>query len=91
MEAVFIKAVCFVAIIALGYVLREMGFFPASAGTVLSKVVIGVTLPASIVCSYSGKAIDPGLLTVSLLGLGANLIYMSGGAAPASHPPDHGL
>jgi len=85
LEAIFIKAVCFIAIIALGYILREVGFFPAASGAVLSKIVIGVTLPASIVCSYSGKIIDPALLTVSLLGLGANLIYMAVAALPRHH------
>lgn len=85
METVLIRAGCFLGIIVLGYILRRIGFFPQAAGAVLSKIVIGVTLPASIVCSYAGKEIDLSMLSVALLGLGANILYMAIAAFPGPH------
>ena len=54
------RAGCFVAIIVLGYLLKKFGFFPDSAFTVLSKIVIRVTLPAAIALNYAGKTFDLG-------------------------------
>lgn len=85
MEEILIRAGCFLGIILLGYVLRKIGFFPQAAGAVLSKIVIGVTLPAAIVCSYAGKEFDLSMLSIALLGFGANVLYMAIAAAPGRH------
>lgn len=76
MQEVIIRAGCFMAIIVLGYVLRRAGFFKAEDFTILSRIVIKITLPASIVYSFSGKEIDPSMLTIALLGFGGGVIYM---------------
>lgn len=76
MLEILTRAGCFVAIIILGYVLRRFGFFKAEDFGVLSKIVLKITLPASIVYSFSGKEVDPSMLTLALLGLGGGLIYM---------------
>ena len=76
MSDILTRAGCFVAIIVLGYLLKKFGFFPDSAFTVLSKIVIRVTLPAAIALNYAGKTFDLSLLVIILLGLGFNVIYM---------------
>ena len=73
------RAGCFVAIIVLGYALKKIGFFKEEDFKVLSKVVLKITLPAAIVYSFAGKEIDPGMLSIALLGLGGGLIYMGAG------------
>lgn len=73
---VLIRAGCFVAIILLGFVLRKVGLFKAEDFKVLSKITIKITLPAAIITSFAGKQIDPGMLTIALLGLGGGVIYM---------------
>lgn len=73
---VLIRAGCFVAIIILGFVLRKVGLFKAEDFKVLSKITIKITLPAAIIVSFAGKQIDPGMLTIALLGLGGGVIYM---------------
>ena len=73
------RALCFVAIIALGHILRRTGFFGPEAFSVLSKIVIRITLPAAILASSAGKPIDAGFLTISLLGLGGGAVYMLAG------------
>lgn len=76
MSDIIVRASCFVAIIVLGYVLRRIGVFRKEDFSVLSKIVIRITLPASIVYSFSGKQVDLSMLFIVLLGLGAGLIYM---------------
>lgn len=71
------RAGCFVFIIILGYTLRRIGVFKESDFKVLSTVVLKITLPAAIISSSAGKAIDPSMLTISLMGLGGGIIYMS--------------
>jgi len=70
------RAGCFVIIIILGYVLRKVGLFQRSDFNVLSKIVIKITLPASIVASFADKQIDWALLSLAALGLGAGILYM---------------
>lgn len=71
MQEILIRAGSFVAIIALGYILRQTGFFTETAFPVLSKIVLKITLPAAIIMSFSGKELDPSLVTLALVGLGA--------------------
>lgn len=79
MPDILTRAGCFVAVIALGFVLRRIGFFKEEDFSVLSRITIRVTLPAAIVTSFVGKEIDPKMLGICLLGLGGGLVYMAAG------------
>ena len=68
MQEILIKAGCYIAIILLGVGLRRIGFFKAEDFTILSKIVIRITLPASVLANTAGMEITPGLLLI--LGLG---------------------
>lgn len=70
------RAGCFVAIIALGHILRRTGFFGPETFGLLSKLVIKITLPAAILASAAGKPVEPNLLSIALLGLGGGILYM---------------
>ena len=70
------RAGCFVAIIALGYILRRTGFFGPETFGVLSKIVMKITLPAAILSSAAGKPMDAGMLTLALIGLGGGILYI---------------
>lgn len=70
------RAACFCAIILLGYSLRRAGFFQPEDFHVLAKIVLKITLPASIVFSFADKVIDGSMLLLSLIGLGAGVIYL---------------
>ena len=76
MEAILVKAACYIAIILLGYTLRRTGFFGPEAFGVLSKTVIKITLPCAIISSNAGKAIDSSLLAIIGLSFGAGVLYM---------------
>ena len=71
---------CYIAIIFLGYILRQKGFFGPEAFGVLSKILMKITLPCAVIASNAGKSIDTSMLTVVLLSFGAGVIYMILGA-----------
>ena len=79
MAAVLTKAGCFVAIIILGWVLRRVGFFKEEDFQVLAKIVLRITLPASIIYSFSDKQIDPSMLLLSVFGLLLGIGYIGVG------------
>ncbi len=76
MFAVLIKAICFVAIIVLGYTLRKIKFFKEEDFNVLSKIVLKITLPAAIVSSFSGTNIEASMIIIILLGFGFGILYI---------------
>lgn len=74
-----VRAGCFMAIIVLGFLLRRIGFFDEHSFKTLSNIVIKITLPASVVVSFSKTQVDTSMLVIALLGIGAGLIYMAVG------------
>ena len=80
MQDILIKAGCYIAIILLGFVLRQKGFFGENAFPVLSNIVIKITLPCAIIASSAGKPIDVSMLAITALGFGGGVLYMIAGA-----------
>ena len=76
MQALLTRAGCFVAIIVLGFVLRRIGFFKENAFEVLSKIVLKITLPASIVVNFAQMEMSADMLTIALVGFGGGIVYM---------------
>lgn len=70
------RAGCFIAIIILGFVLRRTRFFDEHAFGILSKIVLKITLPASIVVSFSQAGLDSSMLSIVALGAGGGIVYM---------------
>jgi len=75
MLEILVRAGCFAAIIVLGYSLKKIGFFKKEDFNILSKIVIKITLPASIIFNFSGKEIVPSMLIITLFGFGCGVIY----------------
>ena len=73
---VLARAGCFIAIIAAGFLLRRINFFKEGDFTVLSKITLKITLPAAFVSNFSGKQLDPSMLSFAIVGLGAGILYM---------------
>lgn len=78
---IIMRAGSFIAIIALGFILRRIGFFKEQDFDILAKICIRITLPCAIITSFSGKTIDPALLTLPVMALFCGLIYMAVGYA----------
>lgn len=71
------RAGSFIGIIVLGYVLKRIGFFKQEDFTILSRITIRITLPATIVTSFAGKEIDPSMLSLAFLAIGCGLLYIA--------------
>ena len=78
---ILMRACSFIAIIAGGYLLKRIGFFKKEDFTILSRIAIRITLPCAIIVSFSGKVIDPAMLSLPLLGLGFGAVYVAVGYA----------
>ena len=52
---IVMRAASFIAVIALGYLLKRIGMFKEEDFSVLSKVAVRITLPCAIIISFSGK------------------------------------
>lgn len=76
---ILMRAGSFVAIIALGHLLKRIGFFKESDFTLLSRIALRVTLPCAIILSFAGKQIDPALYALPFLGLACGLCYITAG------------
>lgn len=76
MGEILINAGCYVAIILLGWVLRQAGFFKEGDFDVLAKIALKITLPAAVAVSMSQAELQINMLTISLLGLGCGVIYI---------------
>lgn len=74
---IIVRAGSFIAIIALGFILRRIGFFKEQDFDILAKICIRITLPCAIITSFSGKTIDPALLTLPLMALACGAIYIA--------------
>ena len=76
MSAILTRAGCFIAIIVMGYVLKRLNFFKDGDFAVLSKITLRITLPCAFISNFSGKQLEPSMLFISLLALGAGILYM---------------
>ncbi len=76
MLEILTRAGCFVAIIVLGFVLRRINFFKEGDFRVLSQIALKITLPASIVVSFTQMTIDVSMLTIVFLAMGCGLVYI---------------
>ena len=74
--ATLTKAFCFIGIILLGIALRRIGFFREEDFPLLSKIVLKITLPAAIAANFANKEIDPGMLSLCLLGFLGGVLYI---------------
>lgn len=76
MTEILIKAVSFLMIIVLGYVLKCIGFFKKDDYRLITKIVLNVTLPAAIIINFSAAQMPLSLLLVVFLGFGANIVMI---------------
>lgn len=77
MPDIFMRAGAFIAIILLGFFLKQIGFFKQDDFSLLAKITIRITLPCAIITSFAGKTINPAMLSLTVLGFGCGLLYIS--------------
>ncbi len=73
MLEVLSKALSFVFIIVLGYVLKKRGMFTANDYLIVSKIILNVTLPCAVISSFAHFKLDTSLLVAVIIGLSLNI------------------
>lgn len=76
MADILLKSASFIALIALGYILKGKGMFGKTDYKILSKIVLNITLPCATVVSFAKYPPDTALLTVVALGFGMNCLML---------------
>lgn len=74
MLEVLLKALGLICIIALGYLLKKIGFFKPKDYVLVSKIALNITLPGAVITSFAAFDFDASLLWLIFIGLGGNLI-----------------
>lgn len=77
MSDILIRAGSFIGIILLGYFLKRIGFFKKEDFHILSRITLRITLPATIVTSFSGMTVDYSMLTLAFLAIGCGALYIA--------------
>lgn len=85
MAEVICKAAAMVAIIILGYVLKKIGFLSRDDFPILSKIMINVTLPCSIIAKFIDFQMDYSFLIFVLFGIALNLVLIGMGYIAGIH------
>lgn len=79
MEIVLAKAATMIAIILLGYILKNVGFLDSSYFPMLSKLMINITLPCVIIGKFSEFTVSGAFLIFALIGIVLNLLTIAVG------------
>lgn len=72
METIIVKAFGFLFMIALGFVLKRMGLFSLDDSGLLSKLVLKITLPMSIISNFRTLELNSSFLVAIGLGFAVN-------------------
>lgn len=77
MGAVFTQATGFLLIILVSYLFKVFGLLEAKDGYTVSKIVLNLTLPATIIIGFNSVEINSTLIILVLLGLFANFLLIT--------------
>ncbi|MBF9002513.1 hypothetical protein [Vibrio nitrifigilis] len=64
----FIGPLSFVFIIALAYTLKQIGFVTVKEGQVVNKLLMNLTLPATIIVTFASLKSTEHLIGIALFG-----------------------
>ncbi|MHA6511414.1 AEC family transporter [Tessaracoccus sp. Z1128] len=72
MVEILIRALSLVAIVAIGYGIKRLGWVKASDFGIFSKIVLRITLPCALATSFNSYTILPALLLLVVIGFVVN-------------------
>ena len=79
MDAILLKAATLVLIIAVGYVIKRLGWVATQDFPIFSRIVLRITLPCALAVSFDTFDLTPSLLFIAVLAFGINLIQQATG------------
>lgn len=74
MGTILVRAIGFIAVIGLGYSLRNRGIVQREDAKIFSTIVMNVTLPCALLSTASSVTFDSEMLLPLLFGFGMNLL-----------------
>ena len=77
MFEVLMKALAFIAVIAMGYVLKRKGFFQLKDFYLISRIVVKITLPCAIIYNFSKITMEASLLILCAIGFLCNVLMVA--------------
>lgn len=87
MAQALMKALSYLFIMVLGYGLKRVGFFGPEDHRILSKIVVNLTLPMSILVSFSSTTFDWSLLAMTGIAFAINCLLLGAGLALSRGKP----
>ncbi|MBR2591639.1 MAG: AEC family transporter, partial [Oscillospiraceae bacterium] len=76
MTEIIIKLLAMLCPVALGYFLKQVGFFGKTDYRILAKIAINITLPCTVVASFAKLELDRSLISISLLAFIMNILVL---------------
>lgn len=76
MEAIFVKAIGFILVIIIGFVLKQIKILDKRDGQTIATIIMNVTLPCALLCNGNGVTINAAMLMVLAIGLSSNIIML---------------
>lgn len=76
MYNILLKAIAFIFVIFLGYILKKLGFYSLNDSKFVNKTVINLILPSAIISSFGSFQKDNSLFILVLLGLLCNIFLI---------------
>lgn len=77
MQTILIKAAGLALMILAGYCLKRLGVFRSEDAKVLSRIIINLTLPASLIVSFRDFRFDTGYLALIVIAAASNLALLA--------------
>lgn len=77
MIEVLLKAMAFICIIIVGYMLKRIKIFMPNDYKIISKVVMNLTLPAAVISGFANFEMDISLIYIVFIGLLCNVVMAS--------------
>lgn len=81
MNLILIQSISFLLVIFVSYGFKVGGLLKKEDGQVISKILLNITLPATIVIGFNAVKIDITLLVMILLGIFTNIVLIAIGGA----------
>lgn len=76
MEAIFVKALGFILVIIIAFVLKQLKILDKRDGQTIATIIMNVTLPCALLCNASGIIVDFSMLLILFIGIVSNIIML---------------
>ncbi len=77
LSSMLMQGISFLVVITVAYLLKKLNLFEKKDGNVLSKLIINLTLPATIILGFDSIEVNSTLFMMILLGFLSNVVLVS--------------